>query len=91
MKTDSDGRVYEEIPAERGMSFEDWCRVPPCLTEVFFCEPRDFITSCRACHEEYMSGKMQKHLYFSYENGLKGLVTRIYKEIENGAMAQTQQ
>lgn len=75
---------YEEKPAVRTMSFEDWCKIPPCLTEVFACDPRNFITSCQACHAEHASGEAQKHLHFSYENGLKGLVTRIYKESKNG-------
>jgi hypothetical protein len=74
---------YEEKPAERTMSFEDWCKVPPCRTEVFACEPRNLITSCQICQAKYASGEAQKHLYFSYENGLKGLVTRIYKESKN--------
>lgn len=74
---------YEEKPAERTMSFEDWCKLPPCMTEVHACEPRDSMVSCQACHADHESGKAQKHLYYSYENGLKGVVTRMYKEFSN--------
>lgn len=71
---------YEEKPAERTMSFEDWCKLPPCMTEVIACEPRNLISSCRACCAYYKSGKAHKQLYYSYENGLKGFVTLEYKE-----------
>lgn len=74
---------YEEKPAERTMSFDEWCKIPPCLTEIMFCTPRDLIFSCRKCREEHLQGIANKHLHYSYEDGLKGVVTRIYKEFSN--------